>query len=104
MGVDFDELGPDGKLAAMNHVVRAKRQQMRYLPHSLQNPAGRFVPDDEVFVQSASVSLTTDATRQASLLQKSSVLNSRLSEWRPHATSICCEPDRLKPSLTDILC
>lgn len=49
MGVDFDQLDQDGQLAAMSHVVRAKRQQMRYLLHSLQNPASRFVPDDAVF-------------------------------------------------------
>ena len=38
MGVDFDDLGPDGQVAALCHVVRAKRQQMRYLLHSLQTP------------------------------------------------------------------
>lgn len=49
MGVDFDELVPDGQLAALNHVVRAKRQQMRFLLHSLQTPASRFTSDDELF-------------------------------------------------------
>ena len=51
MGVEFDDLGPDGQLAALNHVVRAKRQQMRYLMHSLQSPSSRFVPDDDVFAR-----------------------------------------------------
>lgn len=51
MGVDFDDLEPDGQLAALNHVLRAKRQQMRYLLHSLQSPASRFTPDDELFSQ-----------------------------------------------------
>ncbi|MCY1670182.1 hypothetical protein OVA07_04060 [Novosphingobium sp. SL115] len=49
MGVDFDELGPDGQLAALSHVVRAKRQQMRYLLHGLQTPASQFIADDELF-------------------------------------------------------
>lgn len=49
MGVDFDDLAPDGQLVALSHVVRAKRQQMRYLLHSLQTPASRFAPDDELF-------------------------------------------------------
>jgi hypothetical protein len=49
MGVDFDELEADGQLAALNHVVRAKRQQMRYLLHSLQTPVSRFTADDELF-------------------------------------------------------
>ena len=51
MGVDFDQLDGAGQLAAMNHVVRARRQQMRYLLHSLRTPASRFTSDDEVFGQ-----------------------------------------------------
>lgn len=53
MGVDFDTLSADGQLAAMDHMVRARKQQMVYMLHSLQNPASRFVPDDELFLQRA---------------------------------------------------
>ncbi|MCB2074967.1 MAG: tyrosine-type recombinase/integrase [Novosphingobium sp.] len=49
MKVDFDELAPGDQLAAMNHAVRARRQQMLYYLHSLQTPAKRFVPDDDLF-------------------------------------------------------
>ncbi len=49
LGVDFDELAAEGQLAALNLVSRAKRQQMRYLLHSLRNPANRFSPDDNLF-------------------------------------------------------
>lgn len=51
MGVDFDKLEPNGQIAALSHVARAKRQQMRYLLHGLKTPASRFSPDDELFAQ-----------------------------------------------------
>ena len=49
IGVMFDELDRHDRFAALNHVVRAKRQQMRFLLHGLQAPASRFVPDDDMF-------------------------------------------------------
>ena len=51
MGVDFDGLDPEGQHAALNVVVRARRQQMRYALHALQSPANRFMPDDDLFGQ-----------------------------------------------------
>jgi len=49
MVVDFDLLGAGEQHAALNHVVRARRQQMRYALHALQTPANRFMPDDDLF-------------------------------------------------------
>jgi len=46
IGVNFDQLAPGDQTAALNHVVRVERQKMRYLPHSLQTPASRYVPAD----------------------------------------------------------
>lgn len=65
MGVDFDDLGPDGQLAALNHVLRAKRQQMRYLLHSLQTPASRFDPDDQLFASRLAVPVAAGAVPPA---------------------------------------
>jgi integrase len=70
MGVDFDDLGQDGQLAALSHVVRAKRQQMRYLLHSLQTPASRFSPDDELFASRLSASGAKDAVAPATSIPK----------------------------------
>ena len=70
MGVDFDDLGPDGQLAALNHVVRTKRQQMRYLLHSLQTPASRFKPDDELFASRLTVPVTVGTVAAAAPVPK----------------------------------
>ena len=49
IGVDFDQLDMGDQTAALNCAVRAERQQMRYLLHSLQTPANRYTPDDDIF-------------------------------------------------------
>ena len=70
MGIDFDGLDPDGQLAAKNYVVRAKRQQMRYLLHSLQTPASQFVPNDDVFVPRHALPMATDVLAPAPPMPK----------------------------------
>ena len=49
IGVKFDNLDRHNQFNALNHAVRAMRQQMRFLLHGLQTPASRFVPDDDMF-------------------------------------------------------
>lgn len=61
MSVNFDDLGAEGQLAVLSHMVRAKRQQMIYMLHSLQTPASRFTPDDELFVRHHSSTMVSQA-------------------------------------------
>lgn len=88
MGVDFDELEPDGQLAALNHVVRAKRQQMRFLLHSLQTPASRFATDDELFSSSLAPAVRMEAMAPTATAPKAIrpdlTLESTVSEYNAY--------------------
>ena len=52
VGVSFDDIAPDLRANALAYAIRAERQQMLYLLHSLTQPAAPFVPDDEIFLRS----------------------------------------------------
>lgn len=44
IGGDFDSVDVDAQRSAMDYAVRAERQQMRYVLHSLREPGPRYWP------------------------------------------------------------